>query len=274
MDLKLLAVDVDGTLMNSCNQMSTATLHALERAYGAGMEIVLATGRMLSECWNPLYKMPFVRYAITCTGAQVQNLDTHEIIFRKTLTADDLHLLCSRLWDLDVMIQIFDDWDDKVHNDAKVLAEAERFVSLPQAEAMRHCHHPERHFRKYVENYDGPTNKLHVLFARPEDRDRVQAQLRDLPYTMVTTCANDLEFMPLGVDKGSGLQLLCRHLDLTPDQVMAIGDGENDAGMLRFAGFPVAMGNAPDSVKALAKRVTKDNDHDGVASALDYLLLV
>lgn len=274
MHLKLLALDVDGTLLDSQNMLTETTLQAVQRAYGAGMEVVLATGRMLSECWYPLCQLPLVRYVISCTGTEIIDLKEQETIFRQPLSADDLHLLCSYLWEEDVMLQIFDNWDGLMHNDAKLLAGAERFVSPSMARAMRNCHHPERNFRRYVENYDAPTNKLHMLFARPEDRDRVREKLRDLPYTMVTTCANDLEFMPLGVDKGSGLQHLCQHLGLDQSQVMAIGDGGNDAGMLRYAGLSVAMGNAPDEVKALADWVTRDNDHDGVAAALDYLLLV
>ena len=74
--------------------------------------------------------------------------------------------------------------------------------------------------------------------------------------------------MPLGVDKGLGLRQLTEHLGLDRGEVMAIGDGGNDEGMLRYAGLAVAMGNANDYVKSLCHRVTDDNDHDGVANAV------
>ena len=82
-----------------------------------------------------------------------------------------------------------------------------------------------------------------------------------------------LELLPQGVDKGYGLQQLCRYLQLSPQQVMAIGDEENDLAMLRFAEYGVAMDNATDDVKELACFVTRNNDQDGVAWAIEQYVL-
>lgn len=268
MSIKLIALDVDGTLLDSRNELTAATVEALQAAADRGVNIVLSTGRMLSECRELLEQLPMIRYAVTCTGAQTIDLVTGETIGRKSLTADEMRLLCSHLWDLDVLLQIFDDRDGLMHNDARRLAEAERYCSPGLAQAIRRCHAPEADLRAYVEAYQGPTNKLHMFFASTKDKNTAVARTAGLPFAFMDTCPTDLEIMPLGVDKGLGLRQLAEHLHLDRSQVMAIGDGGNDEGMLRYAGLAVAMGNANDHLKALAHRVTADNDHDGVAKAV------
>ena len=268
MPIKLIALDVDGTLVDSRNELLPNTVTALQEAADKGLNIVLSTGRMLSECRELLARLPMIRYAVTCTGAQTIDLADESTIGRKSLTADDLRLLCSHYWDLDVLLQVFDDHDGLMHNDAKCLAEAERFCAPGLAAAIRRYHAPEQDLKAYVDAYEGPTNKLHMYFATAADKQTAVERTQHLPYAFADTCDRDLEVMPLGVDKGLGLQQLAEHLGLDRSEVMAIGDGGNDEGMLRYAGLAVAMGNANDYVKSLAHRITDDNDHDGVAKAV------
>lgn len=272
MAIQLIALDVDGTLLDSRNELRPDTIEALSSAARAGIHIVLSTGRMLSECQELLAQLPMIRYAVTCTGAQTIDLQTGRTIGRKSLTAQQLRMLCSQLWDLDVLLQIFDDRDGLLHNDARRLAQAERFCPPGMAAAIRRYHAPEQDLQAYVRAYEGPTNKLHMFFATARDKQTAVARLRGLPFALADTGFNDLEIMPPGVDKGLGLRQLSGHLALEPSQVMAIGDSSNDEGMLRFAGLPVVMGNGTDAAKALAAWITDDNDHGGVANAIHRVL--
>lgn len=272
MSIKVIALDVDGTLMNSRNELLPNTVKALQDAADQGIHIVLSTGRMLSECRELLDRLPMIRYAVTCTGAQTVDLKDESTIGRKSLTADELRMLCSHLWDLDVLLQVFDDHDGLMHNDARCLANAERYCAPGLAAAIRRYHAPEEDLRAYVDAYEGPTNKLHMYFASAEDKQIAVERTKGLPYDFADTCDRDLEIMPKGVDKGLGLRQLAEHLGLDRSEVMAIGDGGNDEGMLRYAGLAVAMGNANEYVKSLAHRVTDDNDHDGVAKAVWQVL--
>ena len=272
MSIKLIALDVDGTLMSSRNELLPDTITALQEAADHGINIVLSTGRMLSECRELLQQLPMIRYAVTCTGAQTVDLADESTIGRKSLSADDLRLLCSHFWDLDVLLQVFDDRDGLMHNDARCLAEAERFCAPGLAAAIRRYHAPEADLKAYVAAYEGPTNKLHMYFATAADKQTAVERTKSLPYVFADTGDRDLEVMPQGVDKGLGLRQLAEHLGLTRSEVMAIGDGGNDEGMLRYAGLAVAMGNANDFVKSLAHRGTDYNDHDGVAKAVRQVL--
>lgn len=272
MSIKLIALDVDGTLMNSRNELLPSTVQALGEAAERGIQIVLSTGRMRSECEELLAQLPMIRYAVTCTGAQTIDLATGETIGRRSLTADQLRALCSSLWDLDLLLQIFDDRDGLIHNDARCLAQAERYCQPGLAQAFRRYHASEPDLRAYVEAYEGPSNKLHMYFADEENKRIAMARIGALPYTFADPGPTDLEIMPQGVDKGLGLRQLTEHLGLERSQIMAIGDGGNDEGMLRYAGLAVAMGNAGPYIRSIAHRVTDDNDHDGVANAVWQIL--
>ena len=272
MAIQLIALDIDGTLLNSKNELTGPTLDALQRAAGRGIHIVLGTGRMVSECRELLARLPMIRYAVTCSGTQVVDVRTGETLFRRSLTAQELRQLCAQVADLDVMLQIFDDRDGLIHNDAGVLAHAERFCSPELARAMQQCHGAEPDFAAYLRDFEGPTNKLHMFFANPADKAEAIRRLSGTPYYMSESHKLDLELMPPGVDKGVGLTELARRLGLTANQVMAIGDGGNDVAMLRCAGLAVAMGNGSAEAKAAAHRIAPDNDHDGAAAAISQML--
>lgn len=272
MAIQLIALDIDGTLLNSKNELTGPTLDALQRAADRGIHIALGTGRMLSECRELLPRLPMIRYAVTCSGTQVVDVKTGETLFRRSLTAQELRQLCAQVADLDVMLQIFDDRDGLIHNDAAVLAHAERFCSPELARAMQQCHGAEPDFAAYLRDFEGPTNKLHMFFANPADKAEAIRRLSGTPYYMSESHKLDLELMPPGVDKGVGLTELARRLGLTANQVMAIGDGGNDVAMLRCAGLAVAMGNGSAEAKAAAHRIAPDNDHDGAAAAIFQML--
>ena len=93
MPIKLIAIDIDGTLINSKNQLTQATVDALETAAKAGIHICISTGRPVSECREYIALLPGMRYMVTCTGTQVVDLQTGKDIFRKALSADELRML-------------------------------------------------------------------------------------------------------------------------------------------------------------------------------------
>lgn len=119
-------------------------------------------------------------------------------------------------------------------------------------------------------------NKLNVTkvyaIGEREVLERALAEIRPLPgITITSSGADNFEILPAGADKGRALTRLGEMLGVTPAEMAAIGDSDNDAEMLRAVGMPVAMGNAAPALKALAKYVTADCDHDGVAQAVYHL---
>ena len=123
----------------------------------------------------------------------------------------------------------------------------------------------------YIREHGLRVTKAYAIGTQ-ETLHEVLEAIRDLPGITITSSGNDnFEVMPEHVDKGTALVQLGQMLDIRPEEIGAIGDSDNDAQMLRTVGMPVAMGNAEESVKQLARYITADCDHDGVAQAIDHI---
>ena len=272
MSIKLISIDVDGTLINRQGDVTPATRSALQRAADAGIHVTLNTGRPLSESRALLKALPMMRYVVLCTGAEVRDLQTGETIARHGLTNEENRRLYDLLSPLDGMIQIFNEFDGKLYNRAWDLARADRFCPPNLAKMCRETHVAVADLDAFMDGYTGTASKIHLFFPNHEEKLKAAALLKGLPFFVSESVPNDIEVMPLGVDKGTGLSALAEYLNLTPAEVMAVGDGENDLAMLRYAGLSVAMGNACDTVKKTARVVTESNDEDGLAKAVERVL--
>ena len=273
MAIKLIGIDIDGTLLNKKKELTPATIAALQAAADHGIHVVISTGRLLSEYLDLVEQLPMMRYTVTCTGCQVIDLHAKQDIFRQCMTADELRHIYQKLQGFDMMFQAFSDDDGSIHNDAWVLEHADLYSPKALARIMQRTHIPEADLGDYIRRYTGYTNKIHIFFRTESDRDRAWELVRDEPYAIMSSTVNDLELMPRGVDKGLGLRKLAEHLGLEMSEVMAIGDGGNVVDMLRQAGLGIAMANASTEAKAAADHVLAfSNEEDGVAKAIWAIL--
>ncbi len=271
MAIKLIALDIDGTLLNSRMEVTPATVMALDKAVAQGIRVMLSTGRLAVECADILRELPCIRYINGCTGAEVTDLKTGRSVAGKRFSGDEVRHIYKKLKDLDIMLCAFDSADGHPHC-RKDLWELSRELCQPMAAAhIKRFYIPEDDFEGYL-NSRRELIKFYMPCFTPEALAAVKERMADEPYTVLQCAASDMEIMPTGANKGDGLRQLAEALGLTADEVMAIGDSENDIEMLRYAGLPVAMGNSMEQVKALAKYITDDNDHDGVAKAVNMVL--
>ena len=270
--IRLIAMDVDGTLLNSRKQLTETTVQALEQAAAAGLQLVIATGRMNTELAALRGQLPMVRYVISCTGAEVLDLHSGETLSRDPLSAEELRMLYGRLSGLDVMHQVFSEHDGKIHNSEADVARLAHFTTPALEPQIRSTHVLERDLDAFVANYRGSVNKMHMFFANAEEKAEGLRRLTGLPYVILSSEANDLEIMAPGVDKGRGLRQLAQKLGIRQEETAAIGDGDNDAAMLRWAGLGIAMGNASAAARGAADLETADCDHEGLANAVAEIL--
>ena len=271
MSIKLIALDIDGTLLNSSMEVTSETIEALNRAKERGIHIVLSTGRLVVECEDILEKLSCIRYVNSCTGAEVVDLEDGRSVAGRRIPGDEVRRLYHLLKDLDLMLCAFDPVDGKPHCSMDIFSRCMRECSAEVAEHLQRYYHPEEDFEGYLSKVQCLI-KYYMPCFTPEAITQVARRMKDEPYTVVQCGPSDMEIMPVGVDKGVGLQLLAQALGLQKEQVMAMGDSENDIGMLQYAGLPVVMGNGLPQVKKLAKYITDDNDHDGVAKAVNMVL--
>lgn len=271
MAIKLIALDIDGTLVNSKMEVTAATVEALQKAAEQGIRIVLSTGRPEAECGGILERLPCIDYINGCTGARVVERRTGKTVAGAYISAKETRRLYERLRDLELMVCVLDPERGMYHAEAQVL---ERCI----AESLPHI---SQHLKLYyvpVDDMDAFLGgrkqfvKLYTPCFTRKAMEEVKIRLAAEPYTVLQCGPMDIEICPADTDKGTGLRMLAEVLGLRACEVMAIGDSENDLGMLSYAGLPVVMANGTDEAKTLAKYITDDNDHDGVAKAVNMVL--
>ena len=271
MDIKLIALDVDRTLLTTKQEVTPATQRALERAYEKGIHIVLSTGRLVVECEQILAALPCIRYINGCTGAEVVDLwDGHTVAGRR-ISGEEARRLYGLLKDLNVMLCAFDPKDRRPHCRKDLWDYAQQVLTPAAAEHLRKYYIPEQDFEHYLDGVDSLI-KFYIPCFSQEDMQTLKRRMEKEPYTVLQCAASEMEIMPVGADKADGLDLLTQALGLKACHVMAVGDSENDLSMLRWAGLAVCMANGSAEAKVAADYITDDNDHDGVAKAVNMVL--
>ncbi len=266
---RLLALDMDGTLLNSRKQVSPRTAEALERLTAAGVPLCFCTGRNVGELGPYIEALSFIQYGVLVSGAVVRDLFTGEIIsirplelqsaleVAKTGKIEDamVHVLCveesfltyrdlARLEEvhMDIYRPLYENWTSHVQDIESVLYE-----------------------------HQDDMLKVNLYHATVDARDRSRARLSGKGLMLADAEQTSVECTASGISKAEGLAVLCRHLGCTLNEAAMIGDAGNDLEALSAVGFPVAMGNAEKEVKDLAQLVVADCDHDGIVEAIDRL---
>lgn len=268
---KMIALDMDGTLLSSSKQILPETRKAIEEAVEAGKEVAIASGRAVSEVDDCGEGIERIRYAVCASGAMVYDRVMHRIIYREVFEEELKRKI----------LQIGVAGDAMVYcaSNGNMLAEAEKLKHLKDYHMDVYTDMVNRVFVK-VENIwetcvtgELPLEKINLYSKSVSMRDRLYKKLEGLPVTIAFAEGNSLEISPEGVSKASGLKKLCEYLSLSPEEMIAVGDADNDKEMLSYAGLSVAMGNAAAAIKDICDVVVADNDHNGCAQAIrEYLL--
>lgn len=264
--IRLIAVDIDGTLLNSDLQLSARNEETLRRVTAQGIHVILATGKS-RVAGEDLIK----RLNITSPGIYLQGLCTYDsdggVIRQQILDPAIARQAITFAEDRDFVVIAYSSSRILVRkHDDRILEGTVRYhESMPEAIGP-------------LQNIVGelPLNKL-LLIGEPTRikalRWQLNAQLGSACRLMQAGVPDMLEVLPPGASKGHALKLLINDMGIAPDHVMALGDAENDIEMIELAGIGVAMGQASQHVKDSADYVTGTNDEDGVAQAVERFVL-
>jgi Cof subfamily protein (haloacid dehalogenase superfamily) len=267
--IDLIAIDMDGTLLDSNHAISARVKTAIGAARAQGVRIVLATGRPFSGIEEYLEELGLGGegdYCITFNGAVIQNAAGTEVIAETTLGYDDFIYAEKVARDLGVHFHVLyersmmtpnADISSHTVRDAYISRTPLIYRSVEQVD-------PAWRFRKFMMVDEASVLDRAIANLPPELTQR---------YTVVKSAADFLEILHPEAGKGRALETLAAHLGVPAERIMAIGDQENDLVMLQFAGVAVAMGNAIDAVKAVADHVTTSNNEDGVGVAIERYVL-
>ena len=271
--IAMIALDLDGTLLNERKDLSARNRAALEAASAAGIEIVPSTGRFYRGIPDVIRALPFIRRAITINGAHVVDLQTEETVYSAEIPRDDAVAFLEYLDSLPVIYDCYvDGWG---YITAQMQDNAEDYIDYaPSLQMVRTLRSPVPELKTFLRSQEKGVQKLQLFTRDIPLRDSLIPVLTEkYPELSITSSLpNNIEINCAGADKGRALLALAEHLGIAREQTMAFGDGTNDLSMLLAAGCSVAMGNAHPSVKAAADIVTTDNDSDGVALVIEKLL--
>ncbi len=273
-DIRLIALDLDGTLLNSDKQLSERNRKALEDAAAAGIEIVPATGRFYKGMPQVIRDLPFVRYVITINGAEVFDVKTGEPIYAATIPTEDAVAFYEYLDTLPVIYDTYiNGWG---YMTAWMQERADEYISyIHSLKMVRELRSPVPELKAFIRENGYRPQKMQ-LFTKDDVpyRDALVPILAEKfpQYQVSTSLVNNIEINSLDADKGKALLCMAEKLGIRRDQTMAFGDGLNDLTMLKAAGCGVAMANGHADVKAAADRIAEDCDADGVAKVIEELL--
>ncbi len=269
MAIKLILLDLDGTLLTSGKTLSQANYDALAKAHEAGVHIVPSTGRFYGGMPSIIRDLPFVRYVVTVNGAQVYDAQENKVLFREEIPLETAFRVFGELDKLPVIYDCY--MGDFGYDDAAMYDRIDEFIPEPHANAMvKGTRHPVPDLRAFLLKEGRPCQKLQMFF---KDMDRRAVELERLPelfpdLAITSSIPNNIEINSKNANKGRALRFLCEYLGLDVSESMAFGDGSNDLSMIEAAGVGVAMKNADPLLFPAADYVTDTNDNDGVAKAI------
>ncbi len=269
MAIKLIAIDMDGTLLNHKHEITPVVKHAIGAAREKGVYVVLATGRPFIGIQRYLLELDLQQegyYCITNNGALVQRTVNGDRVSEMTLGFDDYLYFEALSRQLNVHFHALT---------LSTLYTANQDISRYTVYEAYLTGMPLKFRRVDEMNRDLRFPKV-MMIDEPAILDRAISQIPQEAfdrYTIMKSAEYYLELLRKEVNKGEGVKVLAEYLHLTPDEVMTIGDQANDLAMITYAGTGVAMGNAIDEIKAASQFVTKSNLEDGVAVAIEKFVL-
>lgn len=272
MNIKLIALDLDGTLLDSLKRLSPANEAALRRCTSQGIHIVPATGRMWDGVPESVRSISGVRYGIVANGGRVvdalENKEISTALIPVNLAVELMEFASRSKGTFDPYL------DGRGAMEPRFLDHLGDYGVEPKIqELVKATRDAVPDSIAYVKKCNRPVEKINMFFADQEERARVRRALEQRPELAVSSSLyNNLEINAAGATKGNGILSLARYLGIPAEETMAFGDGENDLSMIREAGIGVVMGNGLDILKQCADYITDTNDRDGVARAIEKLV--
>ena len=272
MDLRLIAFDLDGTLLRSDKSISPRTLQALHAAQEKGVLLVPATGRLYRSLPEALLDEQLSRYFILVNGAQVYDAQEDKTLLTEELPPELALPMLQFLKTRNVVRGVYiDGLGHMSREDYAAIHNVARTFATETLLRRSYCPTDD------LEQFTASAHSVQKIIAFFHDQSEKQPVLREIAanfpgYAVSSSLGNNIEINAKYATKGNALRFLCRQLGIYPAQCMAFGDGTNDYSMLRAAGLGVAMGNASEEVQSCADEVTQTNDEDGVAQMIERVL--
>lgn len=271
--IKMIGLDLDGTLLNEKKELLPYTKEVLRRALDKGVVVLIATGRPWMGIPEELRTFPGMRYALTSNGARILDIREGTVLIEQLLSRESAKKALEICGKYDTLQEVY--YDGQGYASADKMAHVEKYHHNPNMwEYLRTTRIPVQDIFCLVDEEERGLDKVQALFADMNERRLAWDELSRVDgLELVGSLGYNIEVNAAGVNKGTGLIELGKLLGIKREEIMACGDGDNDTVMLREVGFGVAMANAEDQVKAAADYITDSNDNEGAAKAIEKFVL-
>ena len=273
MTVKLIALDMDGTTLNNEGKISGRNRKTLEKAAAKGVNIVIAPGRPRSALPKDVLEIGAIRYALTSNGARITDLAEGKTIYENCMSPLAAERSVELLRNYHYVIECFIDGvayiDKWYYDEVKQSGESFRSVSY-----ILNTRNPVEDIYQFILEHRNSIENININFEDISEKPAMRERLLTIPEATITSSFNhNLEIGGATTSKADALEHMCQIFGVGQDEMMAVGDSPNDIAMLKASGIPVAVGNAKDEVKAVARYIAPTNQEDGVADAIEKFVL-
>ncbi|MDR2854371.1 MAG: Cof-type HAD-IIB family hydrolase [Prevotellaceae bacterium] len=269
MNYEILVLDVGETLLNSAHEITPHVRNTLIKVQQAGVKIVLASGRTTHNLLNIAHELEmdvYGGYVMSHNGAKILRADNGEVLFEKRILLNSIPFLYTQAKKNDFAVLTYH--NEIIYTDSP---DHERVQHEAALYKMNICYVAD-----FMEDIDFEPCKIMLVSDHKNRLLEVEKPLRMRLNGVADVIRSEdscLEIVAPSVNKGDSLNVLLDLLKIPVEKVLAIGEGVADIPMLQSAGFSIAMGNAPDSVRVCADNITSTNDEDGVAQAVEKYIV-
>lgn len=268
MDIRLVALDLDGTTMNSDNRLSDYNRKSLEAAVQAGIQVVVASGRAFDALPKEVLAIPGLQYAISSNGAHITDLSTGKFIYSSYITPTTVDLAIDLAVKEHLMVEAFCHGkpyiSEALFEDIRINGSVYR-----NKEYVMTTRTPIPDIFGFMRENREILENINFFFYGDDRLKEMRPRIQALPdCNVVSSVKNNIEIGGINSSKAHALEILSQKLGIPREGIMSFGDAGNDIPMIRYAGMGVAVGNAWDDVKAAADYVAESNDEDGVGRTI------
>lgn len=270
---RMIALDLDGTALQTDSTLSGAVEQAIRDAIEVGIEVVIASGRPFGGLPEAVISIEGISYAVVSNGAAVYDIRTGERIWQKALQAQAVHAVLEIAERTGCTPELF--IEGKAYAHGEYVADPVRFGRSAQfVSYVQTTRTPVEDVNCFAKTHENDFDSIALICPDFAEKQKLMEQLRNsIPDVYVTTSGGDLiELMHKDTGKAAGLAQLADICRITPEEIAAFGNGDNDADMLRYAGIGIAVENASALCREASCWIVKCNDEDGAAQGIRMLL--
>lgn len=270
--VRMLALDLDGTTLTSCNTLSNKTKHAIQKAIAGGIEIVAASGRPYGSIPESILEIEGINYIISSNGAAIHSADG-KCLCRKLIKESDVIKFLEITAEYDLIFEAFVDGltytDKRYINNPLKYGCGEAYI-----EYVLSSHGHIENMREFIYRHRTELDSIEIVCTDEILRKTIWQKIADIIDGLFITSSSEnfIEFMAADATKSNAVKWLCRRLGISLSHICACGNADNDADMIKSAGLGAAVKNASSLCLEYADLVVASNDNDGIAELIDIIL--